>query len=138
MYILHYTIEAEHPEYGRDTTHRYYYNCTYEEGLEEVKHSLENTGWEIVNHICREICAIDVQERMNSRKEGKKTMKRVFNIEWDTDGDKKLLVSLPTEMEIPDDIETIDEASDYITEETGFCHFGFEAEGFDEEEDDED
>lgn len=50
------------------------------------------------------------------------------NIKWDTDEDMALLENLPKEIEIPEDIEDEDEISDYITDETGFCHFGFEIE----------
>ena len=62
-------------------------------------------------------------------KKGVEIMKAV-NIEWDTDGDMTLLESLPKEIEIPEDIEDEDEdeISDYLTDETGFCHFGFEIE----------
>lgn len=47
---------------------------------------------------------------------------RATNIQWDTDGED---IDLPTEMDIPADIEDEDEISDYISDETGFCHFGF-------------
>lgn len=51
---------------------------------------------------------------------------KVINIQWDTDSDKELL-ELPKEIEIPSFIkEDEDEISDYITEQTGFCHKGFE------------
>ncbi len=56
-----------------------------------------------------------------------KNMKAI-NIQWDTDGDKELLSFLPTEMEIPDNVnkEDIEDISDWISNETGYCHFGFE------------
>lgn len=53
---------------------------------------------------------------------------KAVNIKWDTDGDMTLLENLPKEIEIPEDIEDEDEISDYLTDETGFCHFGFEIE----------
>lgn len=37
--------------------------------------------------------------------------------------------SLPTEIEIPDGMTDIEEISDYITDQTGFCHNGFIVEG---------
>lgn len=57
----------------------------------------------------------------------------VTNIEWDTDGED---VDLPNELEIilPDDEElnSPEEIEEYIsneiTNETGFCHFGFATE----------
>ena len=49
---------------------------------------------------------------------------KATNIQWDTDGDKDVFDSLPTEIEIPDNI-TEDEISDYISDMTGFCHNGY-------------
>ena len=43
------------------------------------------------------------------------------NIEWDTDGED---VVLPSEVEIPDNIEE-DAIADYLSDEYGFCVFGF-------------
>lgn len=56
------------------------------------------------------------------------------NIQWDTDGDKDVLAGLPTDMEIPanvtegliDEDEIVEAISDYLTDQTGFCHEGFE------------
>ena len=61
---------------------------------------------------------------------------KATNIHWDTDGDKEILKDLPTEIEIPENItkniEDIDdyndEIGDYISDVTGFCHYGFELE----------
>lgn len=57
---------------------------------------------------------------------------KAFNILWDVDS-KKDLEFLPTEIQIPDDIAydgngdiNEDAISDYISNETGFCHCGFE------------
>lgn len=36
------------------------------------------------------------------------------------------IMSLPNEIEIPEDIEDDDEISDYLSDVTGFCHKGFE------------
>lgn len=58
-------------------------------------------------------------------------MIKIYNIVWDTDGEN---LDLPTEMEIPnaffncDEDDVIEYISDYITEEIGFCHLGFEFE----------
>ena len=51
---------------------------------------------------------------------------KAVNIEWDTDGDKKAFEELPTEMEIPDGMTDEEEISDWLSDETGFCHNGFE------------
>jgi hypothetical protein len=49
---------------------------------------------------------------------------KAINILWDTDGDTDTLDSLPTEIEIPDNISE-DEISDYISDITGYCHTGY-------------
>jgi hypothetical protein len=41
---------------------------------------------------------------------------------WDTDDES---VDLPAELELTDGMEDEDEISDYITEQTGYCHKGF-------------
>lgn len=54
------------------------------------------------------------------------------NIKWDTDGDMKLFKTLPQEIEIPEDVwedydnGNDDAISDYVSDVTGFCHYGFE------------
>lgn len=64
-------------------------------------------------------------------------MLKAINIKWDTDGDKEVLNELPTEMIIPDELEemykkdkeyALEEISDWLSDETGFCHDGFEIE----------
>ena len=53
---------------------------------------------------------------------------KVINIEWDADEETKEY--LPKEISLPSDFsaedEDIDEISDYISDVTGFCHFGFD------------
>ena len=50
---------------------------------------------------------------------------KAINILWDTYGED---IELPDEIEIPSCVskEDIDEISDYLSDITGFCHFGFE------------
>lgn len=48
---------------------------------------------------------------------------KAYNIQWDVEDEAK--EDLPTEIEIPADITDEDEISDYISEQTGFCHYGF-------------
>lgn len=66
-------------------------------------------------------------------------MLKAINIKWDTDGDMEVLNELPTELIIPDDLEEIykrkedrkyalEEIADWLSEDTGFCHDGFEIE----------
>lgn len=52
---------------------------------------------------------------------------KAINIQWDVD-DPRDLENLPTEIDIPDGMEDEDEISDYISDVTGFCHYGFEVE----------
>ena len=51
---------------------------------------------------------------------------KAINIKWDTDGDMELLNELPTEIDIPNNMDDEDEISDYLSDQTGFCHDGFE------------
>lgn len=64
-------------------------------------------------------------------------MLKAINIKWDTDGDMEVFNELPTEMIIPDELEkmykkdkefVLEEISDWLSDETGFCHDGFEIE----------
>lgn len=64
-------------------------------------------------------------------------MLKAINIKWDTDGDMEVFNELPTEMIIPDELEemykkdkeyALEEISDWLSDETGFCHAGFELE----------
>lgn len=50
---------------------------------------------------------------------------KAINIIWDVDFEEDL-ENLPTEIEIPNGMTDEEEISDYITDETGFCHNGFE------------
>lgn len=50
---------------------------------------------------------------------------KAINIIWDVDYEEDL-GNLPNEIEIPEGMTDEEEISDYITDETGFCHKGFE------------
>ena len=52
---------------------------------------------------------------------------KAVNIEWDVDFEEDL-EDLPTEMEIPEGMEDEEEISDWLSDQTGFCHWGFELE----------
>lgn len=56
---------------------------------------------------------------------GKNNMKAI-NIKWDTDGDMEWLYELPSEMELPEGMTDVNEISDYLSDQEGFCHNGFE------------
>lgn len=47
---------------------------------------------------------------------------KAIEILWDTDNQD---VELPNEVEIPEWLEDDDEISDYLSDLTGFCHYGF-------------
>ena len=49
---------------------------------------------------------------------------RAINIEWDVDYEEQL-EDLPEEMEIPEGMTDEEEISDWLSDETGFCHKGF-------------
>ena len=53
-----------------------------------------------------------------------KRNRKATHIQWDVD-DLEDLELLPTEIDIPDDTTDMEEISDYITDQTGFCHNGF-------------
>ena len=64
-------------------------------------------------------------------------MLKAINIKWDTDGDLEVFDDLPAEMIIPKKLEdlykkdqedALEEISDWLSDETGFCHAGFEIE----------
>ena len=50
---------------------------------------------------------------------------RATNIKWDTDGDQDAFDALPQEIQIPKGM-TYEEIEDYLSDQTGFCHMGFE------------
>ena len=61
---------------------------------------------------------------------------KVVKIKWDTDGDMKMLKSLPKEIDITDEFDVNDyeddedqllyDISDWLSDTYGYCHFGFE------------
>lgn len=67
-------------------------------------------------------------------KEKEKKMLKAVDIKWDVTDDGidesddeacEILESLPTEMNIPEGMTDPDEISDWLSDETGFCHDGF-------------
>lgn len=52
---------------------------------------------------------------------------RALNIKWDTDGNSDVLNELPNEVEIPYGVEE-SEVCDYLSDEYGYCVFGFDIE----------
>ena len=54
---------------------------------------------------------------------------KAVKIKWDTDGDKELLKTLPKKIKIPKKLTSgeidYDAIDDYLSDKTGFCHFGY-------------
>lgn len=52
-------------------------------------------------------------------------MSKLFatNIEWDKDDNDT--IELPETIEIPEGLKDEEEISDYLTDQTGYCHKGF-------------
>ena len=61
---------------------------------------------------------------------------KVVKIKWDTNGNMKILKSLPKEIDISDEFDVkdyeddedqlLDDISDWLSDTYGYCHFGFE------------
>lgn len=53
----------------------------------------------------------------------------ITDIQWDTDGDKRLFKKLPQKIEWEGEIDEEDDIDevigDAISDQTGFCHYGF-------------
>ena len=70
----------------------------------------------------------------NTKKQERNYLMKATNSQWATDGDQEVFDELPTGIEIPKDFISKngevdkDAVSDYISDETGFCHYGFEIE----------
>lgn len=60
-------------------------------------------------------------------------MLRAVDIEWDVDLEGMEKPDLLSEVEIPEGMDDPDEISDYLSDLTGFCHFGFRLVGDDGE-----
>lgn len=54
--------------------------------------------------------------------------RKAVNIQWDIDPEDMDSIELPTEIDIPADIQDDEGISDYLSNVTGFCHKGFELE----------
>ena len=53
---------------------------------------------------------------------------KAVNIKWDTDDTDYIddePIDLPSEMEIPEGVD-VEDVGDWISDQTGFCHYGFE------------
>ena len=63
--------------------------------------------------------------KTNVNEQNEKTLKAyAINIQWDTDGEE---VNLPERVEIPFNV-SFDDIADMLSDEYGFCVFGFDIE----------
>lgn len=68
---------------------------------------------------------------------------KITNIKWDTDADEEVFATLPQEIDVPEYFlekknfevdgeysrdEMLDQLSDWLSDEYGFCHGGFDVE----------
>lgn len=63
---------------------------------------------------------------------------KITNIKWDTDGDEEVFATLPQEIDLEKKNfevdgeysrdEMLDQLSDWLSDEYGFCHGGFDVE----------
>lgn len=51
---------------------------------------------------------------------------KAVNIKWDTDCECPIPLILPTRVNIPDGMTDEEKISDWLSDEFGFCHKGFE------------
>ena len=75
---------------------------------------------------------------LNQRFQEEVIAMKITNIKWDTDGDMKILKSLPKEIDITDEFDVndyeddedklLDDICDWLSDTYGYCHFGFEIE----------
>lgn len=63
---------------------------------------------------------------MKKEMKPKETLYRATHIQWDVDEEEEL-EELPDSMDIPKGMDE-DEIADYLSDQTGFCHDGFDLE----------
>lgn len=80
---------------------------------------------------CCDLCPINSAYGVINKKKVSDLLsnhRKAVNIQWDIDPEDMDSVELPTEIDIPEEIQDEEAISDYISEVTGFCHKGFELE----------
>lgn len=99
---------------------------------EDFMDLLEYYNWHTECRILRDLVnGVLTESIIDSKNKVIESKLIVTNIKWDTDGED---IDLPKEMEVelPEYIDETDEdevdeyVSDYISDETGFCHYGFD------------
>ena len=121
FYDFLHSIDAEIEDIGVGyalirTSDGEYYEVPYENKVNRFGDDLPDET--ILNFESNEI--YDVTEMREWKNETK-----AVDIKWDTDGNDKLLYELPTEVKIPQSMTDINEISDWLSNQVGFCHNGF-------------
>lgn len=97
------------------------------------KYRRENKN--IINVAYVQFDDIDSSETVNGETPMSESDAKTIVDAWDTDGDKEVFDSLPQEVVLPDYLtpsnyegkeEFLDDVSDWLSDEYGFCHFGFD------------
>lgn len=114
--------------YSGDYDGRYYITDNVVEDLSVDEVGVrEASNEELIAELQRRGLEVMVQESKPSESSKSEDLPALcaYDIKWDTDGDEEILDSLPKEIRIPDGMVDDDEISDYLSDETGFCHAGF-------------
>lgn len=115
--------------YSGDYDGRYYITDNEVEDLTADEIGVrEASNEELIAELQRRGLYVMVQESKPSESSKMEDLPALYayDIKWDTDGDQEILDSLPKEIRIPDGMVDDEEISDHLSDETGFCHAGFE------------
>lgn len=115
--------------YSGDYDGRYYITDNEVEDLTADEIGVrEASNEELIAELQRRGLDVMVQESKPSESSKMEDLPALYayDIKWDTDGDQEILDSLPKEIRIPDGMVDDEEISDHLSDETGFCHAGFE------------
>ena len=114
--------------YSGDYDGRYYITNNVVEDLTADEIGVrEASSEELIAELQRRGLDVMVQESKPSESSKVEDLPALYayDIKWNTDGDQEILDSLPKEIRIPDGMVDDEEISDYLSDETGFCHAGF-------------
>ena len=114
--------------YSGDYDGRYYITNNVVEDLTADEIGVrEASSEELIAELQRRGLDVMVQESKPSESSKVEDLPALYayEIKWDTDGDQEMLDGLPKEIRIPDGMVDNEEISDYLSDETGFCHAGF-------------
>lgn len=96
-------------------------NIKWDIDMEDILKKLDNLTNEKVSKI------LGIPERICANLTTTEKYDYTYSLFYNNDSCFNEFMELPTEMEIPKEIENDEDAiSDYLSDETGFCHYGFE------------